>query len=127
MEDYANLFLRFKNNIVCNCNLDFINKNYTRKLEIISNKGSFFWDFKKNLIDESIVLTNGIKKKIKTIKFIKEDTYYLSIKYFLNLCKNNEPSANLINAINTLRLVLYAKKAAKLNKSITLKKKDFAI
>lgn len=127
VEDYANLFLRFKNNIVCNCNLDFINKNYTRKLEIISNKGSFFWDFKKNLIDESIVLTNGIKKKIKTIKFIKEDTYYLSIKYFLNLCKNNEPSANLINAINTLRLVLYAKKAAKLNKSITLKKKDFAI
>jgi predicted dehydrogenase len=127
VEDYANIFLKFKNKIICNCNLDFINKNYTRKLEIISDKGTFFWDFKKNIVKKTIFDDDTKKKNLKTMKFLKQDTYYLSMKYFLSLCKKKKPNSYLIKAINTLRLAIYAKKSAKMNKSIILRKKDFNI
>ena len=127
VEDYANLFLKFKKGIVCSCNLDFINKNYTRKLEIISDKGNFIWDFKKNIIRKSIINLNSKNRNLKIIKFSKKDSYYLSIKYFLDLCEQKKSNPDIKNAINTLRLVIYAKKSALLNKSIMLRKKDFDI
>ena len=123
VEDFANVLFKFKKNINSSCNLDFINKEYTRKLEIIADKVNITWDYKKNTIIERSFSSNKIRK----LKFKKTDTYSLSLIHFLNLCKNKKTSKDVIDAINTNRIVKYAKKSANLNKSMMLRKKDFSI
>jgi len=127
VEDFANIIFKFKKDITSSCNLDFINKDYTRKLEIIADRGNIVWDYKNNTVIEKKFFLNSLKNKIKKTKFKKNDTYSQSLVNFLNLCKTKKVDKNVFNAINTNRIVNYAKKSAKLNKSIVLRKKDFSI
>ena len=89
-EDFANLILKFGNQISCSCNLDFLSKSYTRKLEFIAQKGNIYWDYKSNTIKEKFFLGNNKFSKNKKIKFKKNNTYFHSMKKFFLLCKNKK-------------------------------------
>ena len=111
----------------CSCSLDFINKSYTRKLEIIAKKGNINWDYKKNIIIQKIFNDKKKSYKTKLITFKKKDTHLIALKNFFNLCKRKQTNPLTINAINTLRIVIEAKKSAIQDKSILLRNSKFSI
>ncbi len=126
VEDYAKIIFSYKNNMISSCSLDFLNKSYTRKLEIIGKKTNIHWDYKKNKITQKIFN----KKKLfrnKIITFKKHDTYFDALKDFFYLCRVKKTNPLTVNAINTLKIIIEAKKSAIQNKSIILRNKKFSI
>lgn len=119
-EDYAELTLRFKNGIVGQLHMDYLQRDYSRNLEIIGEKGTLIWNLKKNelkyfLIKDKKWHTN----KLRDFDF--NQTYLKETKYFLDCIKNKKLSQPDINrGYQTLKIALAAKESAKLEKIINL-------
>lgn len=74
--------VEFKNGIVAQIHLDFMQKPYERKLEIVGDKKKLFFDYYKNQI--LILDRNGNKKRIVVNNFKRNDMFICEIKFFLN-------------------------------------------
>ena len=115
-EDNALLIVGFKN-ITVKIELDFINNNYVRFCEIITNKNYFRWDYKINSIFK--FLKNKKKfLKIFTSKQLNNDMYIDQLRFFIKN-KNKIIFNSLLNvAYYTIKLI----DAAKLSNKNDMKK-----
>lgn len=111
-EDLAEILIKFKKGTLCAIHLDFIRPGYSRKCEIVGEKGAIIWDFSEN-----IVKLYTLEKKywfVKRIAGTTNDMYVEEIKHFLNAIKTGEKL--LIDGHDgkkTLELALAAKESAK--------------
>lgn len=115
-EDYAEITLLFKNNIVGQIHMDYLQKDYSRNLKIIGEKGTLSWDLKKNELKYFLIKDN--KWHINILKnFDFNQTYLKEVKYFLDCIKNNKiPQPDINVGYQTLKIALAIKKSARLKR-----------
>jgi predicted dehydrogenase len=119
-EGLAEILLNFKSKAIGHIHLDFINPNYTRRCEILGEKGSIKWNF-----DQKTLEIKMHKQKKSIIKKYGNDTnqmYLEELKHVIKcIKKQNKNLINLNDAKNTLIISLNIKKSAKLGKVIKTK------
>jgi len=119
-EGLAEILLKFESKAIGHIHLDFINPNYTRRCEIIGEKGSIKWNFEQKTLE--LKMNNHKKNIIKKYGTDTNQMYLDELKHVIKCIKKQ--SQNLINledAKNTLKISLDIKKSAKLNKVIKIK------
>ena len=101
-EDNADIILKFPNNITANIHLDMINRTYTRYCELVGEKGTLKWNFKKDFIELNT----------EKISFTTTDPYLEEIRDFIDCCLNKkEPSIDGQEGVKILRIILSAKQS----------------
>jgi len=124
VEDYAASLLKFKNNIIGELHLDWFQRPEFKSCKIRGTKGEIFWNSDDNRVD----VYNTNKKKWETnfeTGFSNNiDTYssYIEeLKHFMKCIKQRKETINnLEQGIETLKIALAIKKAAKIKKSVNV-------
>jgi len=123
VEDYAEIILQFQNGIIGQIHMDYLQRDYSRHLKIIGEKGTLIWYLKKAQID----LYSSEAKKWKTInkitRFDWNETYLQETKEFLRcLAKKQNPASDLWRGIKTLRIASVIKQSSLIGKCLKIKK-----
>jgi predicted dehydrogenase len=109
-EDVVSLIFRCTNNVIGEIHVDCIRPGYSRKCEIIGDKGVVTWDY-----DKCIVRIQYLgSKKIQTMRTPEDKNmmYIDAIRNFLNSIQGKEkPFCDGFDAKKTLILSLAAKKS----------------
>ena len=110
VEDYVEMILKFENGIIGQIHMDYLQRNYSRHLKIIGEKGTLIWDLGNAKLD----LFLSLNKKWQTTDEIKDfdwnETYLAEVKEFLNCLKlNKNPESDLQRGIDTLKIALKIK------------------
>jgi len=110
VEDYVEMILKFENGIIGQIHMDYLQRNYSRHLKIIGEKGTLIWDLGNAKLD----LFLSSNKKWQTTDEIKDfdwnETYLAEVKEFLNCLKlNKNPESDLQRGIDTLKIALKIK------------------
>ena len=118
--DISLTYLKFKNNVVAEIDLNIFQKPNYRSCKIIGSKAQLFWDTDSN----KIKIYNYKSKKWSTKYHIKKyetnSMYKLELDYFLQSVKDNkETFNNVLDASKTMKIALIMKKSAK-NKGVKL-------
>ncbi len=121
VEDTAMIILEHQNKIISEVQLDFIQRPYTRNIQIVSDKGSMEW----GLIDNNLLAYSDKTKKWKKINKIKKfdinQTYIDELIHFSEIVlKNEKPLTSLDDGIHILKVALAAIKSSKLRKTINI-------
>ncbi len=118
-DDFSSLLLRFKNKVVAEIHLDFLQKPTSRSCKIIGSKGIIQWDYN----GQSLKLFNYKNNTWKTVMNLKQfdlnQTYIDELIYFIKYVKNKKKTLNpLSDGIETLKIALNAKKSSKMKKVV---------
>lgn len=93
-DDFAVGLLKFKNNIIVEIHLDYLQKDENRSCKIIGEKGIILWESKTNLVK----LYDNKKRKwtdlYKLNNYDRNKMFEEEIKYFLSCVKNRKKSFN---------------------------------
>ena len=117
VEDLSLILMQFKNEIVCELHLDYLQKPSSRYCKIIGTKGTLFWDFFTN----KIKLYDHKKGKWITIlhkkNFNPNNMYIDELNHFISHIQSNKQTMNPINeGIEILSLAITIKNSAKSKK-----------
>lgn len=119
-EDYAEIILWFESGVIGEIHMDYLQRDYSRNLKIIGEKGTILWDLKTKTL--SWYLDSQKKWQSHCLKnFDNNQPYLEEVKHFLNcLEKGAKPEPGIERGCQTLKIALSVKKSAKLNKIMTL-------
>ena len=93
VDSVSDFLIKFQNNVIGYSHIDYLQKPYVRKLEIIGTLKKLYFNYYKNQF--LIINRLGKIKKLK-IKFKRNDMYVNEIKYFINCIKyNKNPTPSL--------------------------------
>ena len=120
-DDLSTIILQFKNKVIGEIHLDYFQRPEYRSCKIKGTKGIVYWDSDSNEV--KIYYRN--KKKWKTVlnlqKYDKNKMYVDELKHFMTCLKNRKKAINDIkDGIETLGIVLAAKKSSKLKKLVRI-------
>jgi predicted dehydrogenase len=119
VEDIAEILLKFKNKIIAEIHLDFVQREYSRNCKIIGEEGTLIWDYPGKYIKTYRSTTK--QWKTYPIEMEPNDMYVEEMKHFIHIIKTDGKS--LIDGYEgktTLSLALAAKESATSHKVITL-------
>jgi len=120
-EDYVEAIVWFENGIIGQMHMDYLQRNYSRSLKIIGEKGTLIWDLNDSKIDMFTAFSKHWKTVDKIAKFDWNETYLEEAKEFLKrLNKKKNPESNLQRGIETLKIALAIKQSSASNKTINL-------
>jgi len=124
-DDFSYLLLEFKNKILGDVHLNFFQKSPSRFCKIIGTDGIIYC----NLLTNNIKIYNSKKKKwlqyLKLKNYNYNDMYVEELRHFINCVRTNKKTINSVNdSINSLNIVINAKKSSKLKTPIRLKLKE---
>lgn len=119
-EDYAEMIFWFKNSLIGEIHMDYLQRIPSRNLKIIGERGTLIWDLMSAELKYFLVKDKKwFFKKINNFDY--NQTYIKEIKYFLDCLKNNKrPQSGIDRGYETLKIALAVKKSAKLEKIINL-------
>lgn len=119
-EDYAEIILNFKNNIVGSIHMDYLQRIGSRHLKIIGEKGTLEWNIKGAKLKYWFVEDKKwIVDKLNGFDF--NQTYIREVQYFLDCIKDDKtPKLDIRRGHETLKIALAVKKSSKLKKIINL-------
>ena len=120
-EDYVEAIFWFENGIIGQIHMDYLQRNYSRSLKIIGEKGTLLWDLKES----EIKIYTAISKEWRVIDKIKNfdwnETYLNEIKEFLKCLKNKKsPESNVQRGIETLKVAMAIKESSNKNKAVII-------
>lgn len=120
VEDYAELILWFKKRIIAQIHMDYLQRDPSRSLKIIGEKGTLIWDLKKNTLEYFLAKDKKWHKNLlKNFDF--NQVYLKEVKYFLDCIKNNKnPQPDMGRGLETLKIAISARKSAKEDKVILI-------
>jgi predicted dehydrogenase len=114
-EDYAEIFLKFKNSVAVQVHLDYLNRKLKRSCEIIGEFGNIEWDYVKGSL-KLIDARNNSVKDFSIKNYDLNDMYVAEMKHFLNCIKGKEkPLIDIYEGKKSLRIALAARKNGKNN------------
>lgn len=119
VDDTSSNLIRFKNNVISEVHLDYIQRPDFKSCKLKGTKGVIYWNS-----DSDDVKFYDMKKrkwllKIKIKNFEKNSMYVEEIKHFLRCVKERKETINDINqGIKTLEISLAMKKASKLKRMV---------
>lgn len=109
-EDYAQIFLKFKNGPVAQIQLDYLNPEPVRSCQIVGELGDIEWDYIKGLLKVREAKNKSVKDFSLTDYDINE-MYVEEMKHFLNcLSSDQKPLINIYDGKRALEIALAAKK-----------------
>ncbi len=131
-ESLASIFLKFKNGIIANVNIDYVRPNYERGCNIIGDQGKLEWKYEM-LKPTKIKYVQEVETKLKkemifnqlhrtfSEKVLVNNMYIEEMKNFLDsLQSNKQPETNGSDGLETLKIGLAALKSAKNGKIIKI-------
>lgn len=131
-ESLASIFLKFKNGIIANVNIDYVRPSYERGCYIIGDQGKLEWKFemlKSTKTKYAQKVETRLKKEMifnqsqKTFseKIRINDMYIEEMKNFLGSLQNNkQPEVDGLDGLETLKIGLAALKSAKNGKVVKI-------
>jgi predicted dehydrogenase len=131
-ESLASIFLKFKNGIIANVNIDYVRPRYERGCSIIGDEGKLEWKYEM-LKPTKIKYGQKVESKLKkemifnqshksfNEKVLVNNMYIEEMKDFLDSLQNNkQPETNGKDGLETLKIGLAALKSAKNGKVIKI-------
>jgi len=112
-DDLSTMTLVFKNNIIGEVHLDYLQRPDFKSCKIIGTKGTMYWD---SSINEVRIFYQN-KKQWKTVfklnNFQRNSMYVDELRHFFNCIKKRNRSMNdLEDGIKTLKVVLIAQRSS---------------
>jgi len=121
-DDLSVMTFLLKNKIVGEVHLDYFQRPDFKSCKIKGTKGTLYWNSTSNELKIFSHRTQKWKSLLKIKNFEKNLMYVNEIKYFFNSLKNkHETMNNIDDGINTLQIILNAKKSSKFGKLVTIK------
>jgi predicted dehydrogenase len=121
-DDLSVMTFLLKNRIIGEIHLDYFQRPEFKSCKIKGVKGTLYWDSPTNEIKIFKHRTKKWKSILKIKNFKKNSMYIDEIKYFFNAVKQKEKTMNdITDGINTLQIVLDAKRSSKLEKLVSIK------
>lgn len=117
-EDTADIVLRFKKGFACSLHLDYLQREYSRSVKIVAEKGVI----EGNFATGSLKITQYGTKAI-TKKFHKgfDETYKDELRHFIDcLNRRTSPAVSVHDAIHSLKVALAVKRSVAQQKVIKL-------
>tara|TARA_B100000965_G_C19593780_1_gene759165 strand:- start:2526 stop:3461 length:936 start_codon:yes stop_codon:yes gene_type:complete len=95
--------IRFKNEVDCSINVNFLNNPPYRKMLILSENYQIFFNYFKS---ELILINNKNKKKIiKNKSFNRNDLFLNELKFFFKELRKSKPNFNLESSIKLMNFI----------------------
>jgi predicted dehydrogenase len=118
-EDLAEILLKFEDGCIGAVHMNMIERGYNRWCKVISEKGNWVkYEFQNKKLKYSI--DGAIYEEILK-DYDYNETYISEIRHFMECIKSGEtPLSNIQNGIETLKIVLAAKKSAKEKRTVEL-------
>mgnify|MGYP006093169201 CR=1 FL=1 len=119
VEDTAMIILEHKSGALSEITLDFIQRVYTRNLQICAGNGTIEWALKNNNLKFFNATTKKWKNLISDEFYDFNETYIEELLHFSDIIyKKDEPITSLDHSIHVLNVALSAKKSSELKKTI---------
>lgn len=111
-EDLAEIFFKFKDGIIAQVHLDYLQRSYRRYYEFIGEKGIIIWDYIKQSVELYSKKTNQWHIFQESINTNREIMFIDEIKHFIKCINGVEDSVNdLLSAKKTLEMALACHKS----------------
>jgi predicted dehydrogenase len=109
VEDTAAIVMEHENGFLSEVHLDFVQRTYSRGLQIIGSEGTVRWDFLQNRVSAYRVADKSWQDILYLPRFDFNTTYIEEIKHLLRCKRGEEQSINdLDQGIHVLRVGLAA-------------------
>ena len=119
--DLSAIILKFKNNIVGEIHLDYLQRPEFRSCKIIGTKGTIYWDSTNNEVKIFDIKKKKWIIKLKVKNYDKNKQYVDELSHFLNCVKMKKKSINdLTQGIKTLKIALTTIKSSKEKKLVKI-------
>jgi predicted dehydrogenase len=119
-EDVAEILLKFEEGPIANVHMDYIQRSYSRSIQLIGNKGTIIWNHEENCVN----LYSAGNKSWQTFpegNFDYNETYVREIKYFIQcVIGNRKPPVDGLAGKKVLEIALAAKRSAETGEVIKL-------
>lgn len=121
-DDLSATIIKFKNNVIAELHLDYIQKPEFRSCKIIGTKGTVYWDSESNVV---MLHDNKKNKWLKVTEWPDYDRNFMfkeELVHFLSSIKKRKVTINPLetDGIETLRIALAITKSSKSKKVIKL-------
>lgn len=119
VEDSADVLLNFKSGIVGNVHLDYLENPGRHYLNIIGQNGVISWDNNDGMVKWFSGKTGKWEKIPAPKDFERNDLFVLEMKNFIScIIKNEQSLCTIGDGIETLKIVLAAKKSVLLKRIV---------
>ena len=116
-EDTAEILLRFRNNIIGEVHLDYVQRTPSRSCQIIAEEGTIIWDYYKGEVKVYRITNNSWKTFNLKKEFNLNQMYVDEIRHFINCLKGKKlPFPNISAGADVLKIALAAKKSSEMGK-----------
>lgn len=119
-EDMAEILLRFKNGVIGNVHMDYVQRSPSRTCQITGEEGTIVWDYYAN----EVRLFQSHQPKWQVFRqegFERNDMYLAEIAHFLACLEGREkPVVDAEDGAKVLRLALSARESAETGKMCDL-------
>lgn len=121
VEDNVELILDYENKVIAEININYLQQQHTRTLQIVGENGELYWDYYAN---NAYFFDNKTKKKeiLFKIDFERNIMYEEEMKHFIECLKQKKkPLVDIDGGINALEVCLCAKLSDNQNQAIKIK------
>lgn len=109
-EDYVEMILQFRSGVVGQIHMDYLQRDSSRHLKIIGEKGTLIWDLRNAKIDLFLAKNKGWQVFDEIKNYDWNETYLGETKEFLKCLKlKKNPESDLNRGIETLKIALAVK------------------
>ncbi|MFH0875129.1 MAG: Gfo/Idh/MocA family oxidoreductase [archaeon] len=116
-EDHAEITLKFKSNAIGRIHLDFYRPGYTRKIEIVGEKGVISWNFE----EKTVKIFKDNKTELIETKDDTNEMYLEEMKEFLEAIDGKKKyMINADEGKKVLEIALAAKESSEINRIVKI-------
>lgn len=120
-DDLSVMTLIFKNSIIGEVHLDYVQRPDFKSCKIIGTKGTMYWDSSTNEVKIFYQNKKQWKSILKLNNFQRNSMYVKELEHFFRHIKKRTKTINDIDdGIKTLKIVLSAQKSSALGKMISI-------
>lgn len=120
-EDYVESILWFENGLIGQIHMDYLQRDYSRSLKVIGEKGSLMWNLGEGKIDLQKAVVGQRETIDKIARFDWNETYLNEAKEFLKCLKSRKnPLSDFQRGFETLKIAVSIKESSVKNKAVFL-------
>lgn len=120
-EDLSAIILKFKNGVIAELHLDYIQKPEIRRCKIIGTKGKIYWDSDSNIVKLFELDKNRWTQKSILKKYERNNMYKNELLHFIECVKKRKNTINPIKqGVDTMKVSLAVKKSSKLGRLLKI-------
>jgi predicted dehydrogenase len=120
-EDFASLLVKFKTGAIGEVHLDYLQRCYSRRCEVICENGTVRWDYVTGAVSWYLASKNAWQTAMCPLQWETNQMYVDEMAHFLMcLASDERPEQDICEATNALTIALAAKLSAKEHRWVEL-------